>query len=176
MAGGSSTRDGSGDLPEGARREKNEEGSSGSEKAESITWRVRLSDNEPGKRRILFLVAGLAFLVGTIPLRSPLLGLAGSVMILAATAEFWLGTVYTLDEEGAQSRTGISVVRILWKDVKRAVISPVGIKLSPLEKSTRLAPFRGVFLRFGNEDRVRIEQTVRRLGGKDVRFVEGTAD
>jgi len=97
-------------------------------------------------------------------------------MILAATAEFWLGTVYKLDEEGASSRTGLSYGRILWKDVKRVVVTQVGIKLSPLDESTRLAPFRGVFLRFGDEDRVRIEQAVRTLGGNDVRFVEGTAD
>ncbi|MFI5385846.1 MAG: hypothetical protein ACHQ50_06965 [Fimbriimonadales bacterium] len=97
-------------------------------------------------------------------------------MILAATAEFWLGTVYKLDEEGASSRTGLSVTRIPWKDVRRAVTSEIGIKLSPLEETTRLAAFRGVFLRFGREDRVRIERAVRTLGGNDVRFVEGTAD
>jgi hypothetical protein len=122
------------------------------------------------------LVAACAFTCGTFLLHSLLLGIAGSVMILAATAEFWLGTAYKIDEEGVSSRTGLSQARILWKDVKRAVITPIGIKLSPLEESTRLAPFRGVFIRFGREDRVRIEEAVRKLGGNDVRFVEGTAD
>lgn len=141
-----------------------------------MAWHVRLSDNEPWKVRIVFAVAVAVLLIGTIPFRSLLLGVAGSAMILAMTAEFWLGTSYRLDEEGATSRTGLSVARVLWKDVKRAVVTSVGIKLSPLEESTRLAPFRGVFLRYGKEDRVRIEQAVRRLGGNDVRFVEGTAD
>jgi hypothetical protein len=146
------------------------------EAIESISWRVRLSDNEPWKRWVIFGVSILAFLFGTLVYRKPLLGIVGSVMILAATAEFWIGTVYNLDQEGASSRTGFSFTRILWKDVKRAVVTGVGIKLSPLEESTRLAPFRGVFLRFGREDRVRIEAAVRSLGGNDVRFVEGTAD
>jgi hypothetical protein len=143
---------------------------------ESIAWRVRLSDSDPGKLWVLLLVVVGAFVVGVFVVRRPLLGILGSAMILAATAEFWLGSAYKLDEEGASSRTGLSPTRILWKDVKRALITPVGIKLSPLEESTRLAPFRGVFLRFGTQDRVRIEQAVRRLGGKDVRFVEGPAD
>lgn len=143
---------------------------------ESIQWRVRLSDNEPYKRWVILVVAVLAFFVGTFVYGKLLLGMLGSAMILAATAEFWLGTSYKLDSEGASSRTGLSLVKVLWTDVKRAVVTPVGIKLSPLEDATRLAAFRGVFLRFGREDRVRIENAVRMLGGKDVRFVEGTAD
>jgi hypothetical protein len=143
---------------------------------ESISWRVRLSDNDPKKLWILFAVTMGAFVLGLVLTHRALLGILGSVMILAATAEFWLGTTYKIDEEGASSRTGLSQTRILWKDVKRAVITQVGIKLSPLEESTRLAPFRGVFLRFGTQDRVRIEQAVRTLGGNDVRLVEGTAE
>ncbi|HVT14238.1 MAG TPA: hypothetical protein VHE55_18390 [Fimbriimonadaceae bacterium] len=122
------------------------------------------------------LTAVLVLLIGAVVMHSVLLGLAGSAMILAATAEFWLGTVYKLDQEGASSRTGLSYSRVLWKDVKRIVTTPIGIKLSPLEESTRLAPFRGIFLRFGDEDRVRIEQVVRSLGGNDVRFMEGSAE
>lgn len=143
---------------------------------ETIAWRVRLSDNEPWKRWVILAFAVGAFAVGILVYKRPLLGLIGSVMILAATAEFWLGTAYKLDSEGASSRTGLSYARILWKDVKRAVVTGAGIKLSPLEETTRMAPFRGVFLRFGREDRVRIEAAVRTLGGNDVRFVEGTAD
>jgi hypothetical protein len=143
---------------------------------ESITWRVRLSDNEPWKQWVIWAVAVGVFIFGMVVYRRPLLGILGSVMILAATAEFWLGTVFKIDQEGASSRTGLSYARILWKDVKRAVVTGTGIKLSPLEESTRMAPFRGVFLRFGSEDRVRIEAAVRSLGGNDVRFVEGTPD
>jgi hypothetical protein len=163
-------------VPETGSRQENSAEGEAAIKNESITWRVRLSDNEPWKRWVVFGVAVLVFLIGVMVYRRPLLGIIGSVMILAATAEFWLGTVYKLDEEGASSRTGLSMTRILWKDVKRAVVTPVGIKLSPLDEATRMAPFRGVFLRFGREDRVRIEQAVRTMGGKDVRFVEGTAD
>lgn len=141
-----------------------------------VSWRVRGSDLAPGKLPVVAVVTALAFAGGLFLAHSLLLGLLGSAMILAATAEFWLGTVFKLDEEGASSRTGLSTSRVLWKDVKRAVVTPVGIKLSPLESSSRLAPFRGIFLRFGKEDRVRIEQAVRRLVGNDVRYVEGPAD
>lgn len=148
----------------------------GATEAESIQWRVRLSDNEPYKRWIVLGVAVLAGLVGTFIYGKLLLGLLGSAMILAATAEFWMGTRYRVDAQGASAKTGLSLTKIAWADVKRAVMTPLGIKLSPLEEVTRLAPFRGVFLRFGREDRVRIENAVRMFGGKDVRFVEGTAD
>ncbi|HTQ08442.1 MAG TPA: hypothetical protein VMI31_00075 [Fimbriimonadaceae bacterium] len=141
-----------------------------------IAWRSAPGSGQPKKLVAVILATLLAFTIGAIALHTLLLGLAGSVMILAATADFWLGTSYLLDADGASSRTGISYSRILWKDVRRAVVTPIGIKLSPLEDSTRLAPFRGIFLRYGKEDRVRIEETVRRLVDSDVRFVEGSAD
>ncbi|HWA84332.1 MAG TPA: hypothetical protein VG820_12890, partial [Fimbriimonadaceae bacterium] len=144
--------------------------------AAPLTWRVRPAKANDAKLVVVGLTAVLALLIGVVVLHSILLGLAGSAMILAATAEFWLGTVYKLDQEGASSRTGLSYSRVLWKDVKRIVTTPVGIKLSPLEESTRLAPFRGIFLRFGDEDRVRIERVVRSRGGNDVRFMEGRAE
>jgi hypothetical protein len=143
---------------------------------ESFQWRVRLSDSNPGKRYVLLAAVLLAFIFGTVVYGKLLLGLLGSAMILAATAEFWLGTSYKLDASGATSRTGFSLSKLAWSEVKRAVVTPVGIKLSPLDETSKLSPFRGIFLRFGREDRVRVENVVRMLGGENVRFVEGTAD
>ena len=97
-----------------------------------------------------------------------LLGAAGFAIILASTAEYWLGTKYKLDAKGASARTGVSLTSIEWGDVKRVVTDSEGIKLTPLEKEGRMEAFRGVFLRFGREDRERILNSVRTLGGKDI--------
>ena len=149
-----------------------EEGATG----EPMRWRIRLAKGQPQKLTALILLVVAVFLFGTVVYKRPLLGMLGSVMILAATAEFWLGVAYRVDGQGASSRTGLSYTHIRWSEVKRVVVTPVGVKLSPLAESTRLAPFRGVFLRFGSEDGVRIVEAVRRLCGNDVRFLEGSAD
>jgi hypothetical protein len=130
---------------------------------EAFRWRVRLSDKAPGKLWVIWAVAVGAGLVGTLVYENPLLGLLGFAIILAATAEFWFGVNYTVDENGASSRIGPSLSRIEWENVRRVVTSEEGVKLSPLVNAeSRLDAFRGVFLRFGGENRERVLDAVRR--------------
>src|SRR5437667_11530006 len=63
------------------------------------------------------------------------------------TADYLLPVRYSIDAAGAKSKCGISTTAIGWEQVKRVIEGPDGVKLSPLETSSRLAPFRGVFLR-----------------------------
>jgi hypothetical protein len=100
-------------------------------------------------------------------------GLVGFAIILAATAEFWLGTSYRLNAERATVRTGLSVASMEWSEVKRAIVTSEGVKLSPLEADGRLSPFRGVFLRFGTNNEEQILSVIRTHINDDVRFLEG---
>jgi hypothetical protein len=143
------------------------------EQPESLTWRVRLSDNAPWKRWVVLGVAVLGGLLGFALMRNALIGVLGFAIILASTAEFWLGTVYRIDAGGATARTGISPTSMTWSDVKRAIVTAEGVKLSPLGEDGRLSPFRGVFLRFGSDNRDQILSAVRTHCDNDVRFLEG---
>lgn len=99
------------------------------------------------------------------------MGLIAFVIILGATAEFWLGTVYRIDETGASAKTGVSLSKIEWSNVKRVVIANDGIKVSPLAEPGRLSAFRGVFLRFGDGPRDEAIASVRHFCNDDVRIV-----
>jgi hypothetical protein len=139
---------------------------------DAFRWSVRLSDKAPGKRWVVLGFALAAGLVGTVVYDSLLLGALGFAIILAATAEFWMGARYRIDEVGATARIGPSVSSIEWERVKRVEVGESGVKLSPLERSgTRLEPFRGVYLRFAPEDRERVLEAVRRHVEDDVRFL-----
>jgi hypothetical protein len=116
--------------------------------------------------------AVFAFVLGLLLFRNVLFGLIGFAIILAATAEFWLGLSYKVDSRGASVRCGLSLSALDWSDVKRAVADNEGIKLSPLAAPSRLDSFRGVFLRYGAE-RESVEQAVRRYLPNDVRLLEG---
>jgi hypothetical protein len=136
-------------------------------------WNVRPYRDEPSRRIVIFAVALLALLGGWLLLRAPLLGLLGFGMILASTMEYWLGSSYRVDGKGASSRTGISLTAIDWSDVRRLIFEEHGIKLSPLEKPSRLDAFRGVFLKFDGQNREQVLQAVRTFGGENVRSLEG---
>jgi hypothetical protein len=109
--------------------------------------------------------AFFALLVGWVVFRSPALGFAGFAIILGSTAEFWLGTTFAIDAKGARSRTGFSLTEIEWENVKRVIPENGGIRLSPLERAGTLDTFRGVFLRFGVDNRDEIEEAVLKFGG-----------
>lgn len=140
---------------------------------ESLSWRVRPSDWAPQKRWSVLIAAVLVFLVGTTLMQNLVLGVIGTAVVLASTAEFWLGTNFRLDAKGAKSRCGISLTEMEWTAVKRAAKDADGVKLSPVAGTGRLSAFRGVFLKYGDQPPGRIEDFVRRYLPNDVRLLEG---
>jgi len=116
-----------------------------------------------------------AFAIGTFLFRNVPLGIIGFAIILGSTAEFWLGTQFTVDEKGASVRTGLNLTAIEWPNVKRIVRGSDGIKLSPLDKPGTMDAFRGVYLRYGKDNKDTVEEAVLvfgRLGNWDL--VDGT--
>lgn len=131
---------------------------------EPYRWRVVLSDGAPQRRYAIVAVAIAAFLIGTIIFKNIVLGAIGFAIIFGSTAEFWLGSLFNVDAEGASVKTGVSVSRIEWANVKRILRDEGGIKLSPLEKSGSLDAFRGVYLRYGKDNRESVERAVLTFG------------
>jgi hypothetical protein len=115
-------------------------------RVESIRWSVRLSDKDPKKLVGIGLAALTAGVAGAVLFQQVLLGFVGFAIILAATAEYWLGATYTVGPKGATKRVGLSLSGIDWEDVKRVLIEGDIIRLSPLATPGRMDPFRGVSL------------------------------
>jgi hypothetical protein len=114
---------------------------------ERMEWSVDLGSARPERRYIVLAIAVGAGLIG-LKIGGVLLSAIGLLVPLVSTAELFLPLKYRLDENGAQVRCGLGVTSILWPDVKRLVPMADGVKLSPLEKPSRLDEFRGVYLRF----------------------------
>lgn len=134
-----------------------------------LEWEVRLWEREPKKRSALFgvvaatsVASGFAF--------GPVMGLLAAAFLLGSTMEFWWPVRYRLDASGASARVGVSVTSIEWSAVRRAILGEDGVKLSPLEKPSRTAPFRGVYIRF-NRNRDEVLGFVRRRLPQDAAFL-----
>jgi len=140
---------------------------------DAFRWNVRPSDKEPAKKWGVLVGALAIFALGMVVFHSVLLGLLGFAIIAASTAEFWLGTSYKLDKDSASVRCGFSYSEMRWNEVKRAMATPDGVKLSPLGSATRMDSFRGVFLKFGDEPHEPILEFVRRCLPADVGLVTG---
>ncbi len=80
------------------------------------------------------------------------------VVLLFATAPFFLPTNYVLDGEGVEI-TSLFIIRHFrpWTDFQSFYSDETGVQLSPFRKPSRLAVFRGNFLRFAPDNRERVK-------------------
>jgi hypothetical protein len=138
---------------------------------ESLTWTVRPSDGGSMRLAVIFGAAMLAALLGYLLFHDLLLAMIGFGIILASTAEYWMGTRFALTEAEATRRVGPSVSSISWADVKRVSIEGNRIKLSPLEQQSRLDPFRGIVLQTTGDNRSAVIQAINRHCSSDVRLL-----
>lgn len=119
-----------------------------------LTWSVHLAREHPAKLACSLLTAAGAAMAGYWVI-GPLGSVAVALAMLGSLAEFVFPVVYRITPEGASSRTLIKVSEIRWENVRRCYVDAGGVKLSPLDRATRLEAFRGVYLRFGgNEENV----------------------
>jgi hypothetical protein len=140
-------------------------------RAESLSWTVRLSDSAPHKKWIVLAAAVIAGVSGAVLLGQVLLGFVGFAMILASTAEVWLGVRYAITATGASRRCGFSLSAIDWADVKRVVVEGSDILISPLSEATKMDAFRGIVLKTKPENRDEVIQAIRGYLGEDVRLL-----
>lgn len=131
-----------------------------------LLWTVDLGKDNP-KRFGVLAAACAAGLIGLNLFNSILLGIVGFLAIILSVAEMFFPLKYRIDEKGVSVRCGISVTALEWSDAKRIVELEDAVRVSPLERPSRLDPFRGVLVRFsGNEKEVRgkIQELTQRHG------------
>lgn len=90
--------------------------------------------------------------------QSWVLATAGVFLLLSATAEFLFPIRHRLTDRRALVQYGAARLEIRWDEVKRVLAGEHGIKLSPLQSASRLDPFRGVLLRFREQDGISRER------------------
>jgi len=122
---------------------------------EPLTWSVRPA----GRNR--WLAAAVAAFVLAMSLAvqvlfgSPWWGLLALLLLGLSVAPFYVGATYVVAEEGASAGGLFATHRRAWTEVKGCFPDAEGVLLSPLERPTRLAYTRGLYLRFAdNRDEV----------------------
>lgn len=137
-------------------------------------WTVHLAKTQPTKAVVVVLFCFGAAAFGVFVFQNYILAALAIFMILWSTADFMLPVRYTIDSEGASSRYGLHFGKIHWDEVKRVTLLADGVKLSPLERESRLEPFRGVLLRYSN-NQAEVLAALERYGGPRFGSLEGRA-
>jgi hypothetical protein len=143
--------------------------------SEEMEWTVCLRERAPQKRWAVILVGLVGAAIGYGIFGNILVAIVAFVCIAASSSVYMFPLHYRLTKESARVRCGINVTEIDWNSVKRVIEGSGGVKLSPLASDSRLAPFRGVYLRYA-DNREAVLDYVKRYGGESDRLLEQGTD
>ena len=119
-----------------------------------LSWRVHLAKEYPGKLICSVLAIVLASLAAHYAIGG-IASIAVAIIMVASASDFLFSVKYEISKDGATCKTLLKMASISWENVKHCYIDEHGIKLSPLEQQSRLEAFRGVYLRFqDNQEQV----------------------
>jgi hypothetical protein len=142
---------------------------------EPMEWTIRLWERAPSKRYVVIAVSIGSALIGLAMFHNIIMAAIAFVCVAATCAEFIFPLQFRLTDKTARVRCAISVTEIEWSAVKRVIEGSDGVKLSPLTRDSRLAPFRGVYLRYAS-NREAVLDYVKQFGGESARFLEQGTD
>jgi len=126
-----------------------------------LSWTVHLARQYPARTIVSVAFIAVAttagyFIVG--PYAAALIGAA----LIASFGDFLFPVKYVITADRVSCRMLFKSAEIKWAGVKRCYVDDQGVKLSPLDRVSRLEAFRGVYLRFAANEREVIE-TVKSL-------------
>jgi len=125
---------------------------------ERLCWRsCPLVDQFP--RSLLLVGTCVAVCVGAgIAFDAAGYALLSAALLAVSLARYFLPTGFELDEHAVTVRFLGQARKVPWSHVRRVLVQPRGVFLSPFRRPSRLDSFRGTFLRFagkaGNADKV----------------------
>jgi len=142
-------------MPESGEKQVSEDN------AEMINWRSRpLVDEFLGS--LLFVAIFVAVCVGAgVGFGNVGYGVLAAAMLVMGLGRYILTTGFVLDTTGVTISYFGQCRTIPWAEVHSVCVGPKGVFLSPFEKPSRLDSFRGVLLRYSNNNSDEVVEFVR---------------
>jgi hypothetical protein len=111
-----------------------------------LQWTSHPARHKPADAALAVAIMALTAWAVLVSLHSALLAALSIVILLLATAAFWLPTKHIVDENGvSQRRAGRTQFR-KWQDLRRYSFGSRTVLLSPFAKTNWLDRYRGVVL------------------------------
>lgn len=119
-----------------------------------MSWSIHLARQNLAKTLVSIAFAVFASVLGYVAI-SPYAAVIVGAAALISLSDFLLPVRFEIWQDRAVCRMLLKSAEIKWADVRRCYLDDYGVKLSPLDRASRLEAFRGVYLRFaGNESEV----------------------
>lgn len=133
-------------------------------KRSALCWSVHLMTGQPKRAAPIALVVLAVIALGLCLFHSLWVSILPALALLFSLSEFLFPVHYTLTDQSASARHGVTLLEIRWADVRHAYLTDDGIKLSPLAaRNSRFEALRGVYLRFDDHNREAVIAAVQNL-------------
>ena len=119
-----------------------------------LRWNVHLALEHPAKLILSIILTVVACAAGYWAI-GPFGAIAAAVVMLSSLADFLFPMTYEITPQSATCKMLFKCATVRWEDVRRCYVDSLGVKLSPLDRQSKLEAFRGVYLRFrDNQEQV----------------------
>lgn len=116
-----------------------------------MSWTVHLARRHPAKTLVAVGFIAAASIFGYLAI-SIYAAVAVGLAVMASLSDFLFPVQFEIRPDRVGCRMLFKSSEIKWADVKRCYLDDQGIKLSPLDRISRLEAFRGVYLRFADNE------------------------
>jgi len=127
-----------------------------------LVWRVHLVREHPAKVLLIAPVLFASLLICYVFTHSPIFMAVTLLLLMSSLADFLFPVRYEITEQGASSKTLLARTSVTWDRVRKYYLDDHGIKLSTLPRPGRLEAYRGLYLRFG-DNQEEVMEVVRRM-------------
>ena len=121
-----------------------------SKPATVLEWRVHLARRQPRRAAIVAVAIVATVVICHLAFQQPLFALVAGLLVALSAADFLLPIRYCITDDGIEMRSGLSLRRMAWSQVRACYRDAWGVKVSPLARRSRLEAFRGIYLWFGD--------------------------
>ncbi len=120
--------------------------------ASGIHWTVHLARRAPKKAAAAWALILAGALAAGVGFHSLVAGILSLLLLAASVSEFLLPVRFRLSATGIEAKGLVFRRRMAWKDVRQVRRDPLGVKLSPFSRRSRLESYRGIYLWFGDNE------------------------
>jgi len=133
-----------------------------------LKWKNWLAKEKPWLAVLVLLILFVVWLFSYSLIPNYFLATILSLAVFFYLSEFFLPTEYCISQDGVWKKIGPVKITKKWELLRSFYTDKNGVLLSPFSRPTRLDTFRGIYLRFGKDNKGKIVELIKlKISKKD---------
>ena len=128
-----------------------------------LEWTAHPASERPWATLLLSAIIFLAGVTAGLAMQNLWWGVVGMMLLLLTMWNYYLPQQFVIDSEGVRKKSLFGLEKRPWKEIRSIYTDRYGVLLSPFNKPSRLAKFRGLSVQFSHGNREKVLDLIRRM-------------